>query len=336
MAVKERSQIKGTDAQIKAFAGHNGVLAFATDTKSLHVLSGTAGTTTEFLPSSKVAKNLGKTSMVQLGFAKDSTVTLVQFLQKLAEHGYSESNSVLGIEYSYADSAYITDGTNTVRIVGGTLYLGRNTHNPSNDYGVSWGFFVPPEGTKLYRFRTYKDLSQAASDTPAQNIYMYEPTGLPVGFLTLYAGSNVPDGWFRCDGSTIADMATNYPKLYAVLGTNVLPNYSGRVPLGASSDINTAVESGLPNIQGSLLVTAGHEQGTHAGFPTVADGCFFSKSWDESGINVYYVASGRAKTPDDTRKVATEFNAARSNSIYGASTTVQPPAVKVAVLIKHD
>ena len=55
MAVKERSQIKGTDAQIKAFAGHNGVLAFATDTKSLHVLSGTAGTTTEFLPSSKVA-----------------------------------------------------------------------------------------------------------------------------------------------------------------------------------------------------------------------------------------------------------------------------------------
>ena len=55
MAVKERSQIKGTDAQIKAFAGHNGVLAFATDTKSLHVLSGTAGTTTEFLPSNEVA-----------------------------------------------------------------------------------------------------------------------------------------------------------------------------------------------------------------------------------------------------------------------------------------
>lgn len=55
MAVKERSQIKGTSAQIEAFAGHNGVLAFATDTKSLHVLSGTAGATTEFLPSTKTA-----------------------------------------------------------------------------------------------------------------------------------------------------------------------------------------------------------------------------------------------------------------------------------------
>lgn len=47
MAIKERKQITGTAAQIKGFAGHNGVLAYATDTKHLHVLSGTAGTTTE-------------------------------------------------------------------------------------------------------------------------------------------------------------------------------------------------------------------------------------------------------------------------------------------------
>lgn len=47
MAIKERKQITGTEAQIKGYAGHNGVLAYATDTKHLHVLSGTAGTTTE-------------------------------------------------------------------------------------------------------------------------------------------------------------------------------------------------------------------------------------------------------------------------------------------------
>lgn len=47
MAIKERKQITGTEAQIKGFAGHNGVLAYATDTKHLHVLSGTAGTTTK-------------------------------------------------------------------------------------------------------------------------------------------------------------------------------------------------------------------------------------------------------------------------------------------------
>lgn len=47
MAIKERKQITGAEAQIKGYAGHNGVLAYATDTKHLHVLSGTAGTTTK-------------------------------------------------------------------------------------------------------------------------------------------------------------------------------------------------------------------------------------------------------------------------------------------------
>lgn len=47
MAIKERKQITGTEAQIKGYAGHKGVLAYATDTKHLHVLSGTAGTATK-------------------------------------------------------------------------------------------------------------------------------------------------------------------------------------------------------------------------------------------------------------------------------------------------
>ena len=204
------------------------------------------------------SRNFGETSMVSLGFAKNSTVTLVQFFQKLAEHGYTDRNSVLKFSYHYGRGAYVTDGTNTVWIIGGTLYLGNNDHNTSNDYGVAWGLFVPCEGTKLYRFTTYKDISQAASASPNQNIYTYESGGFPVGFLSLYAGSNVPNGWFRCDGSTIADMATNYPKLYAVLGTNVLPNYTGRFPMGAVDNINTAVVSGLPDIQGAFC--AGYDK----------------------------------------------------------------------------
>ena len=55
MAIKERSQIKGTKAQIDAFAGHEGVLGFATDTKHLHVFSGTVGTSTEYLPKEETA-----------------------------------------------------------------------------------------------------------------------------------------------------------------------------------------------------------------------------------------------------------------------------------------
>lgn len=47
MAIKQRKQITGTTSQINSFAGHEGVLAFDKQTKHLHVLSGTAGTTTK-------------------------------------------------------------------------------------------------------------------------------------------------------------------------------------------------------------------------------------------------------------------------------------------------
>lgn len=60
MAIKERKQITGTEAQIKGYAGHNGVLAYATDAKHLHVLSGTAGTTTELANRTDIPDITGK------------------------------------------------------------------------------------------------------------------------------------------------------------------------------------------------------------------------------------------------------------------------------------
>lgn len=72
MAIKERKQITGTAAQIKGFAGHNGVLAYATDTKHLHVLSGTAGTTTELANRADIPDITGKadTAYVDAELAK--------------------------------------------------------------------------------------------------------------------------------------------------------------------------------------------------------------------------------------------------------------------------
>ena len=148
-----------------------------------------------------------------------------------------------------------------------------------------------------------------------------ESGGFPVGFIALYSGNNVPNGWFRCDGSTVSNMQTNYPKLYAVLGTNVLPNYSGRFPIGAVSDINQIVAPGLPDISGSLTY--------------VARGAW--KAIEASGA--FSAEQNTSETGNGDNKGYTNnvyFRASKTNSIYGASTTVQPPAVKVAVLIKHD
>ena len=160
-----------------------------------------------------------------------------------------------------------------------------------------------------------------------------ESGGFPVGFLALYAGSNVPDGWFRCDGSTIADMATNYPKLYAVLGTNVLPNYSGRTIYGASSDINQAVASGLPNITGEFIGNAGTST---AWLSMASNGCFEGLLSNHETISCGIFTPYYTYPIENSYGARTAFYASRSSAVYGRSTDVQPPAVKVAVLIRHD
>lgn len=160
-----------------------------------------------------------------------------------------------------------------------------------------------------------------------------ESGGFPVGFLALYAGSNVPDGWFRCDGSTVANMATNYPKLYATLGTNVLPNYSGRFPMGATSDINQSVASGLPNITGGFIGNAGT---TAAWLSIASSGCFEALPSNHATISCGIFSPSYIYSLDNSVGARTNFDASRSSAVYGRSTDVQPPAVKVAMLIKHD
>ena len=60
-------------------------------------------------------------------------------------------------------------------------------------------------------------------------------------------------------------------------------------------------------------------------------GCFSS---EELPTDVLFLPNGT--TTSETTPRETLFDASRSSPIYGASTTVQPPALKVAVLIKHD
>lgn len=150
--------------------------------------------------------------------------------------------------------------------------------------------------------------------------------GYQVGDLRLYAGTDVPDGWFRCDGSTVANMQTNYPKLYAVLGTNVLPNYSGRVPLGTTTEVNQIVSAGLPNVQGVATSVA------LVGGGSSFSGAFGPSTKSELATNL--VANDSLNRWSAIGRLS--FSASASNSIYGKSSTVQPPAVKCAFLIRHD
>lgn len=88
MAIKERKQITGTEAQIKTYAGHNGVLAYATDTKHLHVLSGTAGTTTKLANVSDIP------APVDISGKADKTYVDTELAKKQAKGDYATTSAL--------------------------------------------------------------------------------------------------------------------------------------------------------------------------------------------------------------------------------------------------
>lgn len=88
MAIKERKQITGTEAQIKGYAGHNGVLAYATDTKHLHVLSGTAGTTTKLANMSDIP------APVDVSGKADKTYVDTELAKKQAKGDYATNTAL--------------------------------------------------------------------------------------------------------------------------------------------------------------------------------------------------------------------------------------------------
>lgn len=99
MAIKERKQITGTEAQIKGYAGHNGVLAYATDTKHLHVLSGTAGTTTKLANMSDIP------APVNISSKADKTYVDTELAKKAnSSHTHTLAN-VTGLQDALNDAS---------------------------------------------------------------------------------------------------------------------------------------------------------------------------------------------------------------------------------------
>lgn len=125
MAIKERKQITGTEAQIKGYAGHNGVLAYATDTKHLHVLSGTAGTTTELANVSDIP------APVDISGKADKTYVDTELAQKAnSSHTHTVAN-VMGLQDALNSAS--TQASNAI---------------PKEGYrGVLKGFESSTEGT---------------------------------------------------------------------------------------------------------------------------------------------------------------------------------------------
>ena len=107
--------------------------------------------------------------------------------------------------------------------------------------------------------------------------------------------------------------------MYAILGTNILPDLRGRF-LEGDDKAGTIVEAGLPNIYGEF--TGMHDYGGPGG---LIKGAFYRK------YAAYNLVQDSGRTSGNTIWV---FSASQCSKIYGGSSTVQPPAVTVRYYIK--
>lgn len=146
---------------------------------------------------------------------------------------------------------------------------------------------------------------------------------VPIGTVIAFAANTnkAPTGYLFCGGAVVS--RETYDKLFAVIGTTYgagngkttfqLPNLTNKFIMGngTAGIIKTA---GLPNITGTF-------GGSNFYGPTGA----FTVSKTGTDIDEGSGPFNRGFT----------FNASKSNSIYGKSTTVQPPAVTMRFYIKY-
>ena len=157
-------------------------------------------------------------------------------------------------------------------------------------------------------------------DTELDNLAL---TLVPTGAMFPFAGQSAPSGYLFCNGQQVS--RTKYSRLFNVIGTLYgngdgidtfnLPDYRNRVLQGSSDGKYKKLDAGLPNITGSY--TCDNEQGLNT------TGAFYSSSASGPGCK------------NDNACVKMNFDASRSNSIYGKSSTVQPPALTTMIIIKY-
>ena len=141
-------------------------------------------------------------------------------------------------------------------------------------------------------------------------------SGVPIGTIIAWASAKNPtDGtWLDCNGQSCA----GYAELVSILGKSTVPDYRNRF-LEGSATPNTILEAGLPNIIASF-------------------GCYRGFGRDGHSTSGAFYTSGRAEMGSSLSNWYNEnqlnFDASRCSSIYGRSSTVQPPAVTVRYLIK--
>lgn len=167
-----------------------------------------------------------------------------------------------------------------------------------------------------------------------------EAGGISVGAIIPFAGNgDIPVGFLLCNGASVG--IETYPALFDVIGYTYggsgdyfnLPNLTDKFIEGASS-AGTDKEAGLPNITGTVRCYSEYNlnNSNYWDDGSALNGAFYWNSALESSEAYGTSTNMTSGTNDAIRNV--RFDASKSNSTYGNSATVQPPALTMRYIIK--
>ena len=146
----------------------------------------------------------------------------------------------------------------------------------------------------------------------------------PIGSVHYFAIATPPAGYLKADGSSVG--RETYPELFTAIGTTFgegdgettfhLPNLMGRFAEGSATP-GTVKAAGLPNITGYFNI---------ASDKLVS----FVPPFTEGSKSTRYGGTNNLGTGDN----GLWFDASTCHPVYGASDTVQPPALTLLPCIK--
>ena len=174
----------------------------------------------------------------------------------------------------------------------------------------------------------------SANQETDETINIEVPDALPIGSYIQFAGSQAPDGFLVCNGGEIS--RTTYSALFEVIGTTYgsgdgsttfnLPNLIDRFLQGSTTS-GTVKNAGLPNIRGNIR-TYVYGSGNVA---LTGSGCFDP----DPNSSTQTILNTTGEQLSEPLNKACKFRASLSDSIYGNSSTVQPPALTCLICIKY-
>ena len=231
---------------------------------------------------------------------------------------------------SSADRAEKIAGSLEVRVDGVVETSNRKAEASAVKAAESAGEAALQAKTAAQSVQTAEELAEEAK----RHAEIANQRGIPIGTVIMFSAQEPPAGYLKADGLAVG--RETYPDLFAAIGTTFgegdgettfnLPDLIGRFAEG--NDVpGTVKEAGLPNATGVVCTgTAIYEEGSDGlDINTYAGSALFAA--DDSGR----VESG-STDGDHTGNIGIDLS--RSSSIYGASDTVQPPALTLLPCIK--